>query len=265
MINARDNLHRTSFHYACIINDQVSIDILELTDAKPMPDCMNLSPEDYIQHRDLCSEEFRAKDFPTGELQRPSEGISDFLKISFYPTLRKAIERDASAELKLIHSEMIQMGFHMKDLHPHSYQHDYCYGQRYVPLFFIALQHRSLACIRVLTEIGVPSIGRMYLSVTEAREMFNWIPPHQRKDGEEEEEELKYLDMVDLLEQFDHDLELQTSLGQHVVPLAAVVVENPARPTVLEMRSSNSKQRWKNLFKKNQANSNSKAPNCIIH
>lgn len=263
MINARDNLHRTSFHYACIIDDQVSIDILELTDAKPMLDCMNLSPEDYTQHRDLCSEEFRAKDFSSDELQRRSDGISDFLKISFYPTLRKAIERDASDELKLIHQEMIQMGFHMKDLHPHSYQHDYCHGQRYVPLFFIALQHRSLACIRYLTEIGVPSVGRMYLSVTEAREMFNWIPPHQSTAGEEEE--LKYLDMVNLLEQFEHDLELKMSLGQHVVPLAAAVVENPAKPTVIEVRSSNSQQRWKSLFKKKQENSNSKAPNCIIH
>ena len=259
VINARDNLHRTSFHYACIINDQVSIDILELTDAKPMLDCINLSPRDYLEHRDACSEEFRAKDFPNGELQRRSAGISDFLKISFYPSLRKAVEKDAVEEVKLIHSEMIQMGFHLKDLHPHSFRQDYSHGHRYVPLVFVALQHRSLACIRYLIEVGVPITGRMYITGLEIREMFKSMP--QRAN----EVELECLDMVDLLQSLDTDVEIKTSLGQLVPPITAVPVILPIQSTRAEEKSSNNRNRWKNLFKKNQENSNSKLPDCIIH
>jgi ankyrin repeat protein len=34
MINAKDNLNRTSFHYACIMNDKTSIEMLEQANAR---------------------------------------------------------------------------------------------------------------------------------------------------------------------------------------------------------------------------------------
>jgi hypothetical protein len=34
ILNSRDNLNRTSLHYACIMNDKTSIEILEQANAK---------------------------------------------------------------------------------------------------------------------------------------------------------------------------------------------------------------------------------------
>lgn len=42
MINIKDNLSRTCFHYACLINDQTAVEILEKGNARQVRDLLDL-------------------------------------------------------------------------------------------------------------------------------------------------------------------------------------------------------------------------------
>ncbi|CAF4402077.1 unnamed protein product, partial [Rotaria magnacalcarata] len=53
------------------------------------------------------------------------------------------------------------MGFHIKYLNPNSSLNDYIQGQRYIPLLFLAVEHRSIASIKCLLELGIPLTGQL--------------------------------------------------------------------------------------------------------
>ena len=121
-------------------------------------------PDDYQKNFDLCCDEFYAHGFPKNALQKELPEISDYLKIAFYFSLKNSIETNSISELRALNNTMNRMGFSLADFDPNSYLNDWIQGQRYVPLIFVALEHRSVTAIQCLIELGLPLTGRMYIT-----------------------------------------------------------------------------------------------------
>ncbi|CAF4746243.1 unnamed protein product [Rotaria sp. Silwood1] len=210
VINLRDNLNRTPLHYACIMNDEIAINILQQALAKKIADCLNLFPDDYKNNRDLCCEEFYAQGFPKNELQKCLPGLCDYLKLSFYFPLKKAIEENSIDNIKLINNDMNTMGFYLEDFNPNSYVNDWLQGQRYVPLLFLALEHRSISSIQCLIELGLPPIGRMYISKSINNNNSRCVSFRTRA------EELECFDIIGMINDLEDDNELKNIFKQHL-------------------------------------------------
>jgi hypothetical protein len=177
-----------------------------------MPDCLNLYPNDYKINRDFCCEEFHAQGFPKNELTKHLSGISDYLKLSFYFPLKKSIEENLIENIKLINNEMNIMGFYLEDFNPNSYINDWIKGQRYIPLLFLALEHRSISSIQCLMELGLPPIGRMYISKSINNNNARCVSFRTRA------EELEYFDIIGMINDLEDDNELKHIFKRHVSP-----------------------------------------------
>jgi hypothetical protein len=224
---------------------------------------MNLYPNDYILTRDLCSEEFRAQDFPQNELQRKSSSKSDYLKLTFYPSLKKSIENNSIDEIQSINSEMTKLGFHLKDLSSNSYLSDYIRGERYVPLLFLALKHRSVASIQCLLQLGILVTGRMYSLKSKMNKNSRWMSSRSRT------EELEYVDINDLINDLADGNELKEIFKQHSIQLETIPNETSIRiieqPTdINSTKLSKIQTIMQYLFKTNQPDQNTKSRTCIL-
>ena len=148
-------------HYAAILNDSSSIEILQPFVESTKIDSFNFLPTDYVERRELCSELFQAKDLRQNGDEQNLLAISDFLKSAFYPSLKTAIEIDDVEKLRFIRQEILSMGFDLKNFHVDSNLDDFCHGQRYIPLFFLAVRHRSTSTLSFFNEINLPRLGRI--------------------------------------------------------------------------------------------------------
>jgi hypothetical protein len=173
---------------------------------------LNLYPTDYTVHRDLCSEEFHAHGFPKMELQRQLPGISDYLKLAFYLSLKEAIEETRIDRIRVINHEMSTMGFHLKDFDPNSYLNDWLRGERYTPLLFLALEKRSASCIQCLMELGLPASGRMYISKSSTTNNTRCVSFRTRA------EELECFDIIGIINDLEDDNELKSIFKRHLSP-----------------------------------------------
>ncbi|CAF0846921.1 unnamed protein product [Rotaria sp. Silwood1] len=262
VIDTRDNLNLTCYHYACIMDDKKSIEILEQSDGKQILDCMNFYPNDYLLNRDLCCKEFHTQDFPKNELEKKSSAISNYLKLAFYSSLKKAIENNSIEDIKLINDKIIHMGFHLKDFNPNSSLNDYIQGQRYIPLLFLALEHRSIASIKCLIELGIPLIGQMYKS------KFTMNQNSQSKSLRTQPKKSQCIDVIDIINSLEDDIELRDIFKQQFVPIETKPNENLAKieqeKDVNLEKLSKRQQIIKNFLTKIEQNDNEKSKTCIL-
>ncbi|CAF3337503.1 unnamed protein product [Rotaria sp. Silwood1] len=257
VINLRDNLNRTPLHYACIMNDEIAINILQQALAKKIADCLNLFPDDYKNNRDLCCEEFYAQGFPKNELQKCLPGLCDYLKLSFYFPLKKAIEENSIDNIKLINNDMNTMGFYLEDFNPNSYVNDWLQGQRYVPLLFLALEHRSISSIQCLIELGLPPIGRMYISKSINNNNSRCVSFRTRA------EELECFDIIGMINDLEDDNELKNIFKQH---LSSRKTSHSQTSIKLEEQLKRKKlsQQESNVHKHYVEFDNNKSQTCIL-
>lgn len=200
-------------------------------------DCFHLRPKDYIVRRDLCSDEFQAQGFPQAELERCPSGISDYLKLMYYQPLKECIETNSIGQIKLINEEMNLMGFHLRDFNPNSYLNDWLRGQRYVPLLFLALEHRSVCAVQCLMELGLPLIGRMYLTRETNPNNSRCVSFRTRA------EELECFDIIGLINDLEEDSELKNIFKRHLSAPATgpssptpTIHQSAKRPRMLEQQ-----------------------------
>lgn len=199
-------------------------------------------PDDYRNNRDLCSEEFHAQDFPGKELEKRLEGISDYLKLSFYSPLKKSIEENLPENIKLINQEMNTMGFSLEDFNPDSYINDWLKGQRYIPLLFLALEHRSITAVQCLIELDLPMTGRMYLSKSTNHQNSRCVSFRTRA------EELECFDIIGMINDLEDDNELKSIFKRHLSPagtsqspLSAEAMKQTKRPKLPRQESENNR------------------------
>jgi hypothetical protein len=217
---------------------------------------MNLYPNDYLLNRDLCCEEFHAQDFPQNELQRKSTALSNYLKFAFYSRLKKAIESNSVEEIKVINTEITDMSFHLKDLNPNSHFSDYIQGERYIPLLFLALEHRSVASIQCLIELGLPIIGQTYMSKSDMKENSKWISFRSRA------EEPDCFDIIDIINDLDDDIELKNAFKQ-----PSTSEEDPIKaeqPKDTNPAKLSKRQEIMNFLRRNQQDQNIKSQSCLL-
>lgn len=210
---------------------------------------MNLCPNDYLLNRDLCCDEYSANEFSKNEIQRKSTSISNYLKIAFYPNLRKAIETNSIEEIKTLNKEMNDMGFYLKDLNPNSYLDDYVQGQRYIPLLFLALEHRSIASLKCLIELDIPLIGQMYVSKSKMNENSHWISSRSRA------EELECFDIIDIINDLEDDIELKEIFQENLTKNNNIEVKTEPEKLLTEKENI-----MKNFFQQK----NIKSQVCVV-
>lgn len=157
-----------------------------------MVDCQNCTPKDYRIHR-------LEEDFAKHQIERRSNFPGNYLKMAFYPQLKKAIEKHSLNELKSLTAKIVQMGFHLKDLPSHSTLQDYIQGERYIPLLFLALEHRSYTCFR---QLGVPLIAQLDLSKSSITDDSFW--KGHLSSSTEELQSLNLVETMKTCEDEDH-------------------------------------------------------------
>ena len=104
---------------------------------------------------------------------------------------------------------MNTMGYFLKDFDPNSYVHDYVRGERYIPLLFLALEHRSVSSAQCLMELGLPALGRMYMTKSEDSTNSRCVSFRTRA------EELECFDIIGLMNDLEDDSELKEIFKQH--------------------------------------------------
>jgi hypothetical protein len=216
---------------------------------------LNFCPNDYVLNRDLCSDEYSAEEFCKIEIQRKSSFISNYLKLAFYPRFKQAIETNSIEDIKSIHKELIQMGFHLKDFNPNSYLNDFIQGERYIPLLFLALEHRAIASLQCLIELGIPVVGLMYMSKSKMNGDSRWISFRSRT------EELECFDIIDIINDLEDDSELKNAFQQRLS-----TDENPVKIEEPETNSNvveNLSKRQK-IVKTFFPNHNIKSKACVL-
>jgi hypothetical protein len=148
---------------------------------------------------------------------------------------------------------MTQMGFHLKDFNPNSYLNDYIQGQRYIPLLFLALQHRSIVSIQCLIELGMPLIGQMYISKSTIDQNSSWILFRSCA------KELECFDIIDIINDLGDDTELKTIFQQQLTSNENSIKTESQTDDNLEKLSK--RQKTMNFFFKNQ---NIRSEICIL-
>ena len=207
-------------------------------------------PDDYISQQDLCSDEFHAQGFPRSELERHGSGISDYLRLVYHQPLRECIEKNRADQMVIINQEMNMMGFHLKDFDPNSYLNDWLKGQRYIPLVFLALEHRSVSAIQCLMELGLPLAGRMYMSKSSNPNNSRCVSFRTRA------EELECFDIIGIINDLEDDSELKNIFKRHLSPISTA----PSSPTNI-VDHSIKRQRIPEQTSKSQA---IKSQACIL-
>ncbi len=220
---------------------------------------MNLFPNDYKTNPDLCCEEFHAYNFPKNELEKHLSGISDYLKLSFYFPLKKSIEQNLINDMKLINNDMNTMGFYLKDFNPNSYLNDWIQGQRYIPLLFLALEHRSVASIQCLIELDLPLIGRMYISKSIDNTNSRCVSFRTRA------EELECFDIIGMINDLEDDNELKHICKRHLSPTETIHSQSSAK--LMRPQSKKQKVPQKQLItnrNQNQKTNHVQSEACIL-
>jgi hypothetical protein len=212
-----------------------------------------LYSNDYKINRDLCCEEFHAQDFPKNELEKRLSGISDYLKLSFYFPLKKSIEENFIENIKLINQQMNTMGFYLEDFNPDSYLNDWLKGQRYIPLLFIALEHRSISSVQCLIELGLPLNGRMYISKSINNTNSRCVSFRTRA------EELECFDIIGMINDLEDDNELKHIFKRHLSPSGTEHSQSS-----IESRSQLKRQKLPQQGTVRNENDNIKSEACIL-
>lgn len=213
---------------------------------------MNFCPNDYVINRDLCSDEYSAGEFCKIEIERKPSFISNYLKLVFYSRFKKAIEINSIDDIKSINQELIQMGFHLKDFNPNSYLNDFIQGERYIPLLFLALEHRAIASLQCLIELGIPLMGLMYMSKSKINVDSRWISSFRSRT-----EELECFDIIDIINNLEDDNELKKIFQQ-----SSSINENPVKIEESKIDSNVSEQ--EKIIKQFFPNYNNKSQTCIV-
>jgi hypothetical protein len=214
---------------------------------------LNLYSNDYKKNRSLCCEEFHAQDFPQNELNKRLSGISDYLKLSFYFPLKKSIEENQIENIKSINQEMNTMGFHLDDFNPDSYVNDWIQGQRYVPLLFLSLEHRSVSAVQYLIELGLPLNGRMYISKSINNTNSRCVSFRTRA------EELECFDIIGMINDLEDDNELKHIFKRHLSPSGTIHSQSS-----MDMRQQLKKQKLPRQETLRNHNENIKSQACIL-
>jgi hypothetical protein len=212
-----------------------------------------LYPNDYKINRDLCCEEFHAQDFPQNELKKRLSGISDYLKLSFYFSLKKSIEENLIENLKSINQEMNTMGFHLEDFNSDSYINDWIKGQRYIPLLFLALEHRSILTIQFLIELGLPLNGRMYISKSINNNNSRCVSFRTRA------EELESFDIIGMINDLEDDNELKHIFKRNLSPSGTIRSQSP-----IELKQQLKRQKLSQQGTVRNQNENIKSQACVL-
>lgn len=219
---------------------------------------MNLYPSDYLQNRELCSEELHAYDFSKTELEKQSSAISNYLKLAFYPSIRKSIENNSVEEMKSLNNKITQMGFQLKDLNPNSSLNDYVQGQRYIPLLFLALEHRSIELFKYLIDIGIPLTGKIDIKNDDGI-----LKTFKRRS-----QELQCLDLVDVVNNLKDEDDFKGIFKRD-----SISSEKQLNETLIDIedekdcnlaKMSKTQKFFQNLFKKSDDVENQKSKACIL-
>lgn len=160
LLSSRDTLDRTAFHYACILKDTASIEILGKFLIFQHPDAFNIKAKEYLDRRELCCEQFDSQNLKKLAENAEQTSISDILKLAFYLDLKEAIENDQIEKIRSINNKIVSMGFQLDQFEKNSDLNDFCYGQRYIPLWFIAVNRQSNLSIEFFEQIQLRKIGR---------------------------------------------------------------------------------------------------------
>ncbi|CAF0917041.1 unnamed protein product [Adineta ricciae] len=262
IINIKDNMNRTSYHYACLMNDTKSVEMLEQAKAIPVVDCWDFSPKDYLLNRDYFLKQFQIEDFAKDEIQRQSVALSNFLKIVFYSNLKKATETNSTDDIKLLHYDITKMGYHLKDLRPTSQSNDYVQGYRYIPLLFIGLEHRSIPAIKTLIRLGLPVTGEIQIMKSQMSQHFRskYFPTQPNL--------LQDFDIMEMIDNITDDNELKDAFKQDLT-----VIEDDINELVIKTEHENklnfkkfAKRRMilSNLIKDNKSTKNDNPQSCSI-
>jgi hypothetical protein len=175
---------------------------------------LNLSPHDY-RFNHLLRVEIHAEDFSRDESQRRSVATDNFLMIVFYPNFKKAIGNDAVSDIKLLNSDLMRMGLHLQDLKSTSKLNDYVRGQRYIPLLFLALEHRAIASIKCLIQSGLPITGQMHIVESQIMQYFQSEFFHRQK------ETLHCFDITQMIDALEDKSDLKEAFKENPVPVEA--------------------------------------------
>jgi hypothetical protein len=140
------------------------------------------------------------------------------------------------------------MGFYLEDFNPDSYINDWLKGQRYIPLLFIALEHRSVSSVQCFMELGLPLIGRMYLSKSINNNNSRCVSFRTRA------EELECFDIIGMINDLEEDNELKSIFKRHLSPTGTIYRQSsilseqqikrqkiPSQQTMLNNQSQNNK------------------------
>jgi hypothetical protein len=152
-------------------------------------------------------------------------------------------------------NELIKMRLRLKHFNPNSYLNDYVQGERYIPLIFLAFEHRSIESIQCLMELGLPLIGQMHILQSEMTPDSKWISFRSR------EEEFQCFDITDIINDLEDDIELKNVFKQNLVPTGSSI-ETEQQDSILKKLSE--KQRTMNFLRGNQQNQNTKSQTCVI-
>lgn len=188
--------------------------------------------------------EFQIEDFAKDEIQRQSVALSNFMKIVFYSSLKKATETNSTDDIKLLHYDITKMGYHFKDLRPTSQSNDYVKGERYIPLLFIGLEHRSISAIKTLIRLGLPVAGELQIMKSQMNQHFRskYFPTQTNV--------LQDFDLVEMIDNITDDNELKDAFKVDLT-----VTEEDTNEPVIKMEREN-KLNFKKFAKKRMILSN---------
>jgi len=155
----------------------------------------------------------------------------------------------------MLNNELIKMRLRLKHFNPNSYLNDYVQGKPYIPLIFLALQHRSIESIQCLIELGLPLTGQMYILQFEMTPDSKWISFRSRG------EEFQCFDIMDIISDLEDDIELKDVFKQKLVSTGNSIETKEQDPNLEKLSG---KQKMMNFLRGNQQNQNTKSQTCVI-
>ena len=157
---------------------------------------------------------------------------------------------------------MIQMGFHLKDFNPNSSLNDYFQGQQYTPLLFLALEHRSMASIKCLIELGLPITGCMY------KTKFSINRNDGRVSFRSLTKETQCLDIMTMINDLKDDIELSNIFKQTLTSIETKSDEHFEKQKQIEdtnlEKSSKQRNRWKSFVARIESEKEPISETCIL-
>lgn len=174
-------------------------------------DCFNFHPNDYILNREVCSAEFQADNIQNQKKNEDTPGIGNFLKLEFYLRLKSSIEHNRINQMKAIQSELMNMGFNLSDFPADSNINDYCQGERYMPLLFLAIETRAPSSFQCLINLNVSPHGQIFLDELNVDGQCHVISLRSRA------EDLECFDIIEILNDIEDDFELKNIFNDQTV------------------------------------------------